>query len=159
MSELNGLPEDRAAAELLRCCGSSAWAGIMAAARPFDSFAALCDYAERVWWSLPGEDWLEAFGAHPKIGERHPATGWSAQEQSGMNSAAAPTAQALAQANGEYLAKFGHIFIVCATGKSAEQMLTILESRMHNEPGDELRIAAAEQSKITRVRLEKLMAS
>ena len=159
MAELNALPEHGAVMELLKCCGSSVWAETMASARPFDDLESLCNHAERIWWTLGSTDWLEAFRAHPRIGERKAGSGWSAQEQSGMNTAAAATAGALARANEEYFARFGYIFIVCATGKSAEEMLSILQSRIHNDPSDELRIAAAEQNKITRLRLGKLISS
>lgn len=159
LPELNGLPEDKAAAELLHCCGSTAWATQVACARPFDNIERLCDEAERIWWKLDAAEWLAAFRAHPRIGERRVAARWSAQEQSGINTASTSTAEALAQANDRYLARFGYIFIVCATGKSAEEMLSILEARLRNEPGDELRIAASEQSKITRLRLDKLIRS
>jgi OHCU decarboxylase len=159
MAELNGLPEDSAVVELLKCCGSTAWAHAMAGARPFDGFDSLCTHAERIWWNLDSAEWLSAFRAHPRIGQRTVAAGWSAQEQSGIDTAAASTAETLARANEQYLARFGYIFIVCATGKSAEEMLSILESRIHNDPTEELRIAATEQSKITRLRLEKLISS
>ena len=134
--------------ELLRCCGSRRWAERMAGARPFASFAALCEAADRV--ELSREDWLEAFGAHPRIGERR--EGWTEKEQAGV----APSA-ALADANRAYEAKFGHVFLICATGKSGEEILARLQERMRNAPDAELRVAAEEQRKITRLRLEKLM--
>jgi OHCU decarboxylase len=159
LGQLNGMPEYDAVVELLKCCGSTAWAHTMAGVRRFDNFNSLCIRSERIWWQLEPADWLEAFRAHARIGERKVPDGWSAQEQSGMNTAAASTSEALARANEQYLARFGYIFIVCATGKSAEEMLSILEGRMRNDPADELSIAATEQSKITRLRLEKLISS
>ena len=136
----------------------------MTAARPFANFEELCAKADAVCESLNDEDWLEAFRAHPKIGERKAATdqslqaqSWSAQEQSGVTSAARETIDELAQQNRDYEARFGFIFIVCATGKSPAEMLAILQSRIGNKRHDELRIAAEEQRKITRLRLEKLL--
>ena len=136
----------------------------MSNARPFASANDLMAKADSVWWSLRDEDWLEAFRAHPKIGEQKAAAvqseqarSWSAQEQSGVQDAATETKAALAAGNHEYEARFGFIFIVCATGKSSAEMLTILNGRLQNDPGTELRVAAEEQRKITRLRLEKLL--
>lgn len=140
----------------------------MTARRPYAAANELYTVAEERWWRLSPSDWLEAFQRHPKIGERKAAadaaaersTGekkWSAQEQSGVAAAAQATRDALAAANAEYQRRFGFIFIVCATGKSAEEMLAILRRRLQNDAGTELREAAAEQAKITRLRLEKLL--
>ena len=136
----------------------------MTAARPFASLEDLLDKADSLWRSLTEEDWLEAFRAHPKIGEQKAAAAqseqarsWSTQEQSGTVSAGAETKAALATGNQEYEKRFGFIFIVCATGKTSEEMLAILNRRLQNEPGTELPVAAAEQRKITRLRLEKLL--
>ena len=159
LDELNVLSRQDAEREILRCCGSPEWARLMAAARPFESVAALRGEAERIWWILGREEWLEAFHAHPKIGDRTTNSQWAAQEQAGMHSAPDATAAGLAQGNEQYFSKFGYIFIVCATGKSGEEMLSILRARLPNEPDDELRIAATEQSKITRIRLDKLVAA
>ena len=166
LGELNQLKHTEAAAELLKCCGSTRWAGEMTAARPFASVEELCEKADAVYESLNEEDWLEAFRAHPKIGGRKAATdqsqqaqSWSAREQSGVANAARETVDELAQKNRDYEARFGFIFIVCATGKSPEEMLTILKSRIGNDRHDELLIAADEQRKITRLRLEKLLSS
>jgi len=120
--------------------------------------------ADRVWWSLDSTDWLEAFRAHPKIGEKKAAVtqseqaeAWSAQEQSAIQNASSGTMAALAEGNREYEQRFGFIFIVSATGKSSEEMLTLLNQRLQNDPETELRFAAEEQLKITRLRLEKLL--
>jgi OHCU decarboxylase len=113
--------------------------------------------ATDIWWRLAPTDWLEAFSKHPKIGEKGKVSQWSSEEQSGMNSSAIDTAKSLAALNRTYFDKFGWIFIVCATGKSAEEMLSLLEARLPNRPDDELRIAAAEQNKITLLRLRKLL--
>jgi 2-oxo-4-hydroxy-4-carboxy-5-ureidoimidazoline decarboxylase len=162
---LNRLSRREAETEFLKCCGSTKWARAMAEARPFTSEANLSAKSDQVLDSLRSEDWLEAFRAHPKIGEQKAAKAqteheqrWSAQEQSAMQAASAETVAQLAGRNREYEARFGFIFIVCATGKSPHEMLTILDSRIHNDPETELRVAASEQRKITRLRLEKLLA-
>jgi OHCU decarboxylase len=144
---------------LLECCGSSHWAAHMLAARPFRDVSTLEKAATDIWWGLTPADWLEAFARHPKIGETGKVSQWSSQEQIGMNSAALDTAEKLAALNQTYFDKFGWIFIVCATGKTAEEMLSLLESRLSNPPNDELRIAAAEQNKITLLRLRKLLST
>ncbi len=140
--------------DLLRCCGSTRWAGRMAAFDDTDVFAA----ADRIWWSLEREDWLEAFAAHPKIGESSNSK-WSQQEQARASGASSETLAELRSANRAYAEKFGYIFIVCATGKSAEEMLALLNRRIGNDPETELRIAAGEQLRITYLRLEKLLSS
>ncbi|HEV2130750.1 MAG TPA: 2-oxo-4-hydroxy-4-carboxy-5-ureidoimidazoline decarboxylase [Longimicrobiaceae bacterium] len=166
LSWLNALPDLEAQAELLRCCGSIRWARQVAQARPFASFEELLEVADGMWWSLDAEDWLEAFRAHPRIGEKKPAAGepagterWSAQEQSGMQRSRDEVRAALARGNQEYEERFGHIFLVCATGKSGEGMLALLQERLGNDPETELRVAAEEQRKITHLRLEKLLQS
>jgi OHCU decarboxylase len=160
---LNSLPDDQALNELKSCCGSNRWAAGVASSRPFATFAQLIDTAQQVWWQLEPADWLEAFRSHPKIGQKKAETSpsaqsqqWSRTEQSGMQQAPAETAAALALLNDAYQTRFGYIFIVCATGKSSEEMLAILRERIENEPDDELKIAAAEQAKITELRLNKL---
>lgn len=136
----------------------------MAGARPFENVAALLEKADRASESLGQEDWLEAFRAHPKIGEKKAAVTqsgqaqrWSAGEQAGVEHAAADTMKALATGNLEYERRFGFIFIVCASGRSSGEMLATLTQRLSNTPEMELQIAAAEQQKITRLRLEKLL--
>jgi OHCU decarboxylase len=136
----------------------------VAAARPFATEADLQAEAERVWWSLAPGAWLEAFHSHPKIGESKAAAAitstaqkWSADEQSGTRRAAGATNVALAELNRLYEQKFGFIYIVCAAGKTAEELLEILRSRLHHEPEEELRLAAAEQAQITQLRLRKLL--
>lgn len=132
--------------------------------RPFDDLQELLAKADATWWALDEEDWLEAFSRHPKIGEtkseRAQATEaqkWSEQEQAGTRSADEETRLALMEANREYAGKFGYIYIVCATGKSTDEMLAILKERLQNEPDKEIRIAAEEQRRITHLRLEKLL--
>lgn len=141
-------------ATFLKCCGSTKWARQMANVNGEDVFAA----AGRIWWSLEREDWLEAFGAHPKIGENSDSK-FSQQEQAGASGASNEILAELRDANLAYAQKFGYIFIVCATGKTAEEMLALLNQRMGNDPETELRIAAAEQLRITHLRLEKLLSS
>lgn len=122
---LNGLDPEAAIAALLRCCGSKRWAASVVAARPFDDERHLLESAELAWWALGEEDWKEAFSHHPKIGAdvealraKYAATAdWSAGEQAGVAGASEATIQALAQGNSEYDAKFGHVFLICATGK------------------------------------------
>src|SRR4051812_20343737 len=164
LEQLNELTAREAEAEFLKCCGSHRWAQAMATARPFVSEEQLFAGADHVSSSLTDEDWLEAFRAHPKIGENKAAAGqtqqeanWSAQEQSGIQAAAIDTVALLDQGNRDYEAKFGFIFIVCASGKSSDEMLSILKRRLQNDPSAEMLVAAAEQQKITRLRLEKLL--
>jgi len=160
---LNSWSEHDARERFHRCCGSSRWSDIMARARPYESEAALIATAEIAWTGLSEGDWLEAFAAHPKIGDtaalkaRFAATAvWSANEQAGVGGAAESTLTELAELNDRYESRFGYIFIVCATGKTAGEMLAIVRERLHNSPDEEIRIAAAEQWKITRIRLEKI---
>jgi 2-oxo-4-hydroxy-4-carboxy-5-ureidoimidazoline decarboxylase len=139
-----------------QCCGSSRWAERMVAARPFGSRGDLLDAARDEWFSLTPDDWREAFSHHPKIGERSKVATtreMSEREQAGVASAEADVLAQLADANRRYEEKFGYIFIVCATGKSAEEMLALLRVRLHNDTQAEIRVAAAEQAKITELRL------
>ena len=164
LERLNTLPPEEAESELLKCCGSTLWARLVAKERPFDDLQELLTKADAAWWALDAEDWLEAFSRHPKIGEKESARAqsegarqWSEQEQAGTRSADEETRLALAQANREYERRFGHIYIVCATGKTAAEMLAILEERLQNDSERELRVAAEEQRKITHLRLGKLL--
>lgn len=157
LAELNVLPRDAAERELARCCGSTRWVAAILARRPFTDAEQLYRTADEIWWSLDGGDWLEAFSNHPRIGAR--VAGWSKDEQSGIRDASNDTITALADRNRDYERRFGHVFLICATGKGADEMLAQLEQRMDNDPATELRIAAAEQAKITRLRLERLIAS
>jgi OHCU decarboxylase len=156
LAELNALDDDAAAIELLRCCGSSRWARAMAAARPFASVAAIEQAADNCWRALAPADILEAFAAHPRIGDRT-ASSWATAEQSGARAATDDVRERQAAGNRAYEARFGYIFIICATGRSAAGMLAELEWRLRNTPAEELRIAAEEQGKITRLRLTKLL--
>jgi 2-oxo-4-hydroxy-4-carboxy-5-ureidoimidazoline decarboxylase len=161
---LNALDADAASAALTRCCGARRWVAAMLEQRPFASTAALMEAADEVWRGLAREDYLEAFAHHPAIGadlaklrERFAATaGWSSQEQAGVAGASEPTLCALRDGNQAYRAKFGYVFLICASGKSADEMLTALEGRLANTAAEELRVAAEEHAKITRLRLAKL---
>ena len=164
LEQLNELTPQDAETEFLKCCGSPAWAQAMAAGRPFATAEELFTEADDASASLTDEDWLEAFRAHPKIGEQKAMTvqsqqeqSWSSQEQLAMQSASADIVAQLAAGNYEYEKKFGFIFIVCASGKSSDEMLAILNNRLDNDPRTELSEAAQEQRKITRLRLEKLL--
>lgn len=157
MEDLNAAPVDSATRLFLACCGSGPWAGTMAARRPFRDQAAMQNAGRAIWLSLDKSDWLAAFAAHPKIGAREPAGKWSENEQSGMVGASQSTAEAIQRLNIEYEHKFGWIFIVCATGKTGDEMLDLLKARLDNDPQTEIEIAAAEQWKITHLRLQKLM--
>jgi OHCU decarboxylase len=155
--ELNRLDAGRARAEFLRCCGSARWAAAMAEARPFDDVDTMRTRGDEVWSSLARSDWLEAFAAHPKIGERRTASAWSAAEQAGVQSADDEVRARLERMNADYEQRFGFIFIVCATGKAPGEMLALLERRLTNRPESELPLAAEEQRKITALRLAKLV--
>ena len=164
LDALNALPHEDARRELLRCCGSLTWAERVTLARPFTDRMAFTACAERVWWSLEPDDWREAFAHHPRIGDldslrkRFASTAdWARNEQAGAAAASEETLVALADGNRAYEERFGFRFIVCATGKSAGQMLALLRDRLGHGPEVELRAAAGEQMKITSLRLEKLL--
>ena len=164
VAELDVLPPDRASQLLGDCCGSSRWVSAMVARRPFGSLERVLSAADEVWRSLTPDDWREAFAHHPRIGEQRSAArqsergaAWAAGEQSGVGGAAEDTRAALATANRDYERRFGYIYIVCATGRTAEEMLTDATTRLRNAPDAELGVAAEEQRKITRLRLEKLL--
>ena len=187
LDDLNRLDAGAAAGQLLQCCGSTRWAEQMAASRPFGDVAAMAQAADRAFATLQRADWIEAFAAHPaiggaggagraggeagraggqagKAGEAGGATedvtvGWAANEQRLVAHASDATRQRLADLNRAYEARFGYIFIVCATGKTAAEMLALLERRLGNDPHTELQIAANEQKKITHLRLHKLVDS
>jgi OHCU decarboxylase len=164
VEKLNRLKPDEARKVLLDCCGSTRWAEGVAALRPFWDVGQCLIIGERVWKELERSDWLEAFRAHPKIGERKAeaqvsddARAWSEGEQARASAAAAETLEALASGNRAYEEKFGFIFIVCASGKTADEMLALLQARMSNDPETELRVAAAEQWLITQLRVRKFL--
>jgi 2-oxo-4-hydroxy-4-carboxy-5-ureidoimidazoline decarboxylase len=158
----NRLPEDEAAAQILPCCGSQAWARALASQRPFEELAILLKASDAVWSNLSASDWLEAFASHPRIGSAVPvgksspqSVAWSAREQSDATGAVDSIKLALAAANREYERRFGRIFIVCATGKSAAEILENLERRLNNKEPAELLEAAEQQRQIIQLRLHK----
>jgi 2-oxo-4-hydroxy-4-carboxy-5-ureidoimidazoline decarboxylase len=160
---LNRLPRGEAVAQLVKCCGARTWVEAMSDGLPVVSQHALLELAEACFDRLERDDWLEAFACHPKIGDfnslRMKFAGnkdWSAGEQAGVEAAEEETLRALAAGNAAYETRFGYLFIVCATGKSAAEMLDLLRQRLCNNPTDELPVAAREQRKITQLRLEKL---
>jgi allantoicase len=159
LAAIDLLSPPSAGAAFARCCGSTAWAAAMAAARPFEDRAALLRIGERLWWSLDEPAWLEAFAAHPRIGQKAAADhgAWASGEQQGAASAADDVIAQLAAANDAYAAKHGFIYIVCASGRSAADMLADLHTRTAHNRATEIRIAAEEQAKITRLRLDKLL--
>jgi len=161
---LNSLTPEEAAKELRQCCGSRRWAEQMSNNRPYSTLESLITHADRLWWSLTPDDWLEAFRSHPKIGEKKAShkvsaqsSQWSGQEQAGVSSASQDTVDSLESLNRAYEQKFGFIFIICATGKTSVEMLAALQDRLQHDSDTELRLAATEQAKITELRLKKLL--
>lgn len=164
LAEFNKLPTEAAEEALRFCCGSSSWGSQMAQLRPFESLLELKKHSSLIWSSLSESDWKEAFLHHPKIGDLESlkkkfagTKHWAEEEQRGSQGASEEVLQALARGNESYENRFGFIFIVCATGKTAAEMLEILEKRLENKPQAEIKIAALEQDKITQIRLEKLI--
>ena len=164
LSELNQLSPDQLKVALTNCCGSSVWVDRMVSLLPFENRDQLFGKAEIIWEGCSEADWREAFTHHPKIGNidslRAKFAGtkaWAAGEQSGVESATQQVLEELAEGNRLYEEKFGYIFIICATGKSAGEMLDSLNARLPNSPETEIEIAMQEQQKITRLRLEKLL--
>lgn len=170
LTRWNQLPTKDAETEILPCCGSTAWAAGMASRRPLANQPALLAAADEVWRSLDETDWLQAFRSHPRIGESGigesrigenlahaaaPSATWAAQEQRQVADAGDTVKMALAEGNREYERRFQRIFIVCATGKTAPEILAILRQRLHNDVGTEMREAAEQQRQITQIRLKK----
>ena len=162
LARWNSLDAETAAKEALPCCGSRAWALTLAARRPIADEASLIAASNEVWHSLPEEAWREAFDSHPRIGQKHAQTHataeslkWSEQEQQAAMSPDAAAKLALEDANRRYEEKFGRIFIVCASGKSASDILNILEERMKNDAATEMQEAAEQQRQITQLRLHR----
>jgi 2-oxo-4-hydroxy-4-carboxy-5-ureidoimidazoline decarboxylase len=162
LARWHALPPDDAAAEILSCCGSRAWAAQLAAMRPFADEQSLFAEADRCWQQLPEADWLEAFGSHPRIGEQHAqnkttaaSAAWSRSEQSQMKEADAAILLRMQEGHRQYEERFGRIFIVCASGKQPAEMLSMLEHRLNNDPAQELLESAAQQRQIMQLRLRK----
>ena len=163
LEELNTLPDREASDKFSICCGASKWVEQMTDYRPFQNKDELFDLAEKTWSSLTRKDWLEAFSHHPKIGDFESlrtkfqkTAELSKSEQKGINGVSEDILRQIDEGNRLYEDRFGYIFIVCATERTAEEMLTLLKERLENDPEAELLIAAKEQNKITRLRLEKL---
>lgn len=161
---LDAMPAGRAAALLAECCGSSRWVTAMLSRRPFGSSERLLAASTEIWESLDSDDWLEAFAHHPRIGQRasdrphgEQEARWSEMEQQGVNGASDDMRTELAKVNRAYEQRFGFIYIVCATGRSADEMLAIANRRMQHDLSEEIAVAAAEQHAITQLRLEKLV--
>jgi len=165
LARWNTLDAEAAAREALPCCGSSAWAAALASKRPIPDEASLIAASNLIWLALPESAWREAFDSHPRIGQTAPqsrATAeslrWSAQEQ--HTALSEDTAKlALEEANRRYEQKFGRIFIVCASGKTSAEILSLLEARIHNDAATELREAAEQQRQITQLRLHRWLES
>jgi OHCU decarboxylase len=166
IARLNHLARKQAASALYDCCGSKQWVEQVLARRPFADAFALLDSAEEAFSALGRNDWMTVFRSHPAIGAKKAAgkqtakaREWSASEQSLARKASAEALAVMAKANEAYEATFGHVFLVCATGKSSEQLLKSLQERLGHDAETEMRIAGEEQRKITRLRLEKLLGS
>lgn len=164
LSELNQLTNADAIAQFRQCCTAERWCESMATKRPFSTLAELKASADRCWATMTEKDWMQAFEGHPKIGDvsslkaKYANTkALASGEQSGAAVANEETLLALKQGNDDYVEKFGFIFIVCATGKSAEEMLALLQARLPNDRETELRNAAEEQRKILQIRIDKLI--
>ncbi|MEM9773306.1 MAG: 2-oxo-4-hydroxy-4-carboxy-5-ureidoimidazoline decarboxylase [Chloroflexota bacterium] len=165
MEKINRLDLEELKSTLHRCCGSQKWVDGMLAQRPFSSAKDLHQKAKTVYGLLETADYLEAFSHHPRIGgdlnklreKFAPTADWSSSEQGAVKQASEAVLMRLAAGNDAYYEKFGYIFIVCATGKSAQEMLDLLEARLPNDPANEIKIAAGEQEKIMAIRLDKLM--
>jgi 2-oxo-4-hydroxy-4-carboxy-5-ureidoimidazoline decarboxylase len=157
LTELNALPSREAEELLLGCCAAPGWATRVAEGRPYRSLADLLAAADAAWSARDPGDLDAAMAGHPRIGERR-LSGWSAGEQAGVGDDAA-TLAALASANAEYERRFGHVFLICATGRGPAEILAELNRRMSNDPATEREVAAAEIGKINALRLRKLVAT
>lgn len=154
----NTLSLQEAERRLYACFASWGWASRVAARRPYADLAALFEAADSVWSELAPSEWLKAFAAHPRIGEKGgQSPGWSEREQTGVTRAGAETLAVLAKENRRYEARFGRVFLISATGRSADDILAALRRRLRNDPSTELWVAAEEHRKITRLRLERLL--
>ncbi|HRH70551.1 MAG TPA: 2-oxo-4-hydroxy-4-carboxy-5-ureidoimidazoline decarboxylase [Flavobacteriales bacterium] len=165
LDALNRLSEADATAAFTQCCSSPRWVERMVIDRPFESLSEMLEISDRIWEECDIDDYMEAFAGHPRIGDveslatKYANTKtWAGGEQKGVEGADRAILERLAKGNADYEERFGHIFIVCATGKSAAEMLALLEARMSNDPEHEITVAAEEQNKITRIRLKKLLA-
>jgi 2-oxo-4-hydroxy-4-carboxy-5-ureidoimidazoline decarboxylase len=166
LNRWNSLDAESATREILPCCGSQAWAAALTAKRPYTNEAALFETSDTIWRSLPEAAWQQAFDSHPRIGQKRAQTQtaeeslrWSAQEQRTALTADTSAKLSLKNANHRYEQRFNRIFIVCASGKSSSEILSILEARMNNDPQTELLEAAEQQRQITQLRLRRWLES
>jgi 2-oxo-4-hydroxy-4-carboxy-5-ureidoimidazoline decarboxylase len=164
LDQWNRADESAARDAMIACCGANRWAATMVSARPFNSAADLCRAADQAWRATDETDWLEAFACHPRIGERKrtragQSAEWSHQEQAALGDAQERILSELAEGNALYEERFGFTYIICATGKTAEQMLAILKRRLGSDRAAELREAAEQQRQIMQIRLGKWLAS
>jgi 2-oxo-4-hydroxy-4-carboxy-5-ureidoimidazoline decarboxylase len=161
----NQADEASATEAMLACCGAHRWAAQMIALRPIANIAALSEAADQIWSLMGDADWMEAFACHPRIGERKApvasenSAAWSVQEQAGTSGATDNVMRELADGNAQYEQQFGFTYIVCATGKSADEMLALLKRRLANDRVAELKEAAEQQRQITQLRLGKWLVS
>jgi 2-oxo-4-hydroxy-4-carboxy-5-ureidoimidazoline decarboxylase len=165
LSALNSLNRQQLKEELVKCCGSSSWVEEMASKFPVKNEQMLLDHARDTWFSCSKADWLEAFSHHPLIGDldslrrKFASTAeWAAGEQSSVTQASSDIIETLARWNARYQEKFGYIFIICATGKTAKEILAMLATRLSHNKEEEIKTAMVEQFKITEIRLKKLLA-
>jgi 2-oxo-4-hydroxy-4-carboxy-5-ureidoimidazoline decarboxylase len=163
IAEFDHLDVEEKKKVLLTCCGSTTWVNKMIAALPAEDLVDLLEMAEEQWYACHEADWREAFSHHPQIGdidslkEKFSGTAqWAEGEQASVKQASEQTLEQLAEGNQVYKERFGYIFIVNATGKSADEILNLLNQRLYNNPDVEIQIAMEEQLKITKLRLEKL---
>ena len=162
IAEFDHLDKEQKKKLLYQCCGSTAWVEKMLAKPPVEDLVDLLEDAEEAWYTCSEADWKEAFSHHPRIGdlqslkEKFSADQWANGEQSSVKKASEHLLLSLAEGNKAYEDKFAYIFIVFATGKSAEEMLAMLTDRLQNDPKEEIKIAMEEQLKITKHRLEKV---
>jgi 2-oxo-4-hydroxy-4-carboxy-5-ureidoimidazoline decarboxylase len=164
LTSFNELSARAAEQALLKCCAARRWAEQMAAARPYGSAEEAIRQSDAIVAELTVADLAESLAGHPRIGERpsagggsHQTADWSRREQSGVDPDDATTAQALAEANLEYERRFGHIYLVCASGRTGKELLAVLHGRLQNEPEDEWQVVRTELQKINALRLQRLM--
>jgi 2-oxo-4-hydroxy-4-carboxy-5-ureidoimidazoline decarboxylase len=163
LHDWNQLPESDAFAPIIACCGSQAFANAVVRARPYQDLDSFLTKSDDIWWSLEKSDWLEAFACHPRIGESaahasHQFSAWSSEEQSKARTAAESVLNSIAEKNRQYETRHGFIYIVCASGRSAEELLAILDRRLDNTTEVEIWEAAEQQRQITQIRIRKWLA-
>jgi 2-oxo-4-hydroxy-4-carboxy-5-ureidoimidazoline decarboxylase len=157
LAAFNAASPQAAERDVLACCASGSFAKLIADGRPYPDAAAVAAAVDAAFSTLSWDDIVESMNAHPRIGERAPAGGWSAAEQSGAASASDQVRQGLAEGNLAYSERFGHVFLICASGLSGQEMLTQLRARLGNDPGTERAVVREELLKITRLRMTKLL--